>query len=140
MSLHELRDQRTVLDMTWETFHVNVSHLIVFNQRDKEPKSDLFAAMQKKGANYEVHPLHVTNRRIVFRKRLEDALQTLLAFTFALLKDLLVRERPCYIALNLAFFSHAYEIFDAKKVKITLSALLYFKFATVIGHLQPTVC
>ena len=66
MSLHKLCDQRTVLDMTRESFHVNVSHLIVFNQRDKEPKSDLFAAMQKKGAHNEVHPLHVTNRRIVF--------------------------------------------------------------------------
>ena len=139
MSLHKLRDQRTVLDVAWQTLHVNVSHLIVFNQSDKEPKRDFFTAMQKECAYDEIHSLHVSNRRIVLRESLQDALQTLLALPCRLLEDLLVWERPRNITLNLALLSHAYKIFDAKQIKITLAALLNLKFSSVIGHLQPTI-
>lgn len=93
-----------MLNVTRKSFHIDVSHFIVFYQRDEQPECDFFAAVEKQCANDKVHPLYVTDFRVVFTKSLEDTLQALLAFTGPFFENLLVRERSRDIALDLPLF------------------------------------
>ena len=113
MRFHELRDQCAVLYMPRKALHVNLTHLKVFNQGHKKPKSYLFAAMQQKSANNEVHPLNVANAGIILRKGLQHSLEALLPLARRLLENLLLRKRSGNIALNLPLLRHANEVFDA---------------------------
>lgn len=49
--------------------HINVTHLIVFNEADEQPKCNLFRTMHQQTSNNKVHTLHVTNSTVVFAKR-----------------------------------------------------------------------
>ena len=126
--------------MTGQAFHVNVPHLVVFNQSHEEPESHFFAAVEQEGANDEVHALNVANACVILREGLEDSLQTLLPFAGWLLENLLVREGARDVALDLPFLSHADEVLDAEQVEVALATLLNLKGATAIRQLQPEVC
>ena len=91
----------TVLVHAWQFIHVNVAHLVVFNQRHKQPECDFFRAMKKKRSYDEVHPLHITNFIVVFGERKKHTAQTLLSLTLPVLKDGLVGECAIDVELNL---------------------------------------
>ena len=68
--LHELCNQCAMLDVTWQTLHVYVSHLIVFDQGNEKPKGHLLTAVQKKGTDDKIHTLNIANACIVLRESL----------------------------------------------------------------------
>ena len=135
MGLHEVRDQCAVLDMPRQTVHVYVSHLIVFYQCHKEPEGDLFTAVEQQCADDEVHPLDVADTCIVLGESLQDSLETLLPFTGRLLENLLLRERPGDIALNLSLLPHTDEVLHSKETQVALPILLDLKLPPIVGQL-----
>lgn len=48
---------------------VDVSELVVFDQRHEEPERNVLCAVHEEGPDDEVHALHVAYRIVVFRKR-----------------------------------------------------------------------
>ena len=102
-----------MFEMTRQPFHVNFTHLIIFNQGYKEPKSDFFTTVEQESSNDEVHSLDVANFCIILREGLQHSLQTLLALTLGLLESLLVWEGSRDVTLNLSLISHTDEVFDA---------------------------
>ena len=122
-----------------EALHVNIAHLIVLNQRDKQPERHLLAAVEQESPHDKVHSLDVANARIILRESLEDALQALLPLSSRLLEDLLVREGACDVALNLSLLPQANEVLDAEEAQVALSTLLDLKPPATIRHLKPSV-
>lgn len=49
----------------WQCWQVNVSHLVVFDERDKEPEGYDFRAMQQESSNHKVHALDVVDLAVV---------------------------------------------------------------------------
>ena len=129
-----------MLYMSWQTLHVNVSHLVVLYKSHKEPKRDFLAAVQQKGTYYEVHTLDVAYGLIVLRKSLQDSLKALLAFTSWLLENFLMRECPRDVAFDLSFFCQTNEVFDSQKVQVALATLLNLELTSMISHLKPAIC
>ena len=66
-----------------EVLLVDVPELVVFDERYKNPKCDLLAAVVQQRSHHEVHPLHVPDTLVVSRKRHQYSLQTFKSF-FAL--------------------------------------------------------
>lgn len=113
MCLHKLSNQGAMLYVARQPLHVDVSHLIVFNQCDEEPEGNFFATMPQQSAHDEVHALDVAYLRIILRESLKHSLEALLPLALPFLKDFLVRERARDIALNLTLLSHTDEVLDA---------------------------
>ena len=44
---------------------VDIAHLVILDQRYKEPESYLFGAVHQQAANDEIHALHIAYRIVV---------------------------------------------------------------------------
>lgn len=79
LHLEQLK-QLAVLKHAWRVLQVDVAHLIVLDQRDKEPESDFFRAVLEECSHDEVHALNIADGLVILRVGFEHSFKLPLSF------------------------------------------------------------
>jgi len=96
-------DHLWVFKESWQFGQVDVTHFVVFNQRNKQPERDDFWAVQKQGSYNKVHALNVVNLAVIVCKRCKHASQFYKPAPFKLRAEVnMFWKSPCQVTLNLS--------------------------------------
>lgn len=109
---------------------VDIPHLVILDQADKQPESDFFATMKKQTAHDKVHSLDIAYRVIILAKCKEHSRKTHLALARAFLEYVASRKGSADVTLYLEFTcvgKLAKSILDSEQVEIQFPTLLEVK-------------